>query len=117
MRSKLDGFVLAAACSAFGAARAHADVVHDWNLQALTVTFQAGPPQARSLAIVHIAINDAINAVTGEYETYAPKVSVPPSTSAVAAGAAAVHHVLVAFSPSALVTQGYDNALATSIAN
>jgi hypothetical protein len=64
---------------------------------------------------VHIAIHDAINAVTGKYETYAPTVSVPPSTSAVAAGAAAAHHVLVALFPQ--LTAVYDQSLATSIGN
>jgi hypothetical protein len=115
MRSKLAGVVVAVACSAFGATRAHADVVQDWNLEALRVSFPAGPPQARVLAMVHIAMHDAINAVTGTYETYAPKVNVPPSTSAVAAGAAAAHHVLVALFPQ--LTAVYDQSLAASLAN
>jgi hypothetical protein len=115
MRSKLAGVVVAVALSAFGAERAHADVVQDWNVEALRVTFPVGPPQARMLAMVHIAMHDAINAVTGKYETYAPKVNVPPATSAVAAGAAAAHHVLVALCPQ--LTAVYDQSLATSLTN
>jgi hypothetical protein len=115
MQSKLAGVVMAVALSAFGATRAHADVVQDWNVEALRMVFPAGPPQARILAMVHIAMHDAINAVTGKYETYAPKVDVPPSTSAVAAGAAAAHHVLVAVFPQ--LTAVYDQSLATSLAN
>src|SRR5262245_23325166 len=115
MRSKLAGVMVALACSAFSATRAHADVVQDWNVEALRATFPAGPPQARILAMVHIAMHDAINAVTGKYETYAPKVNVPPSTSAVAAGAAAAHHVLVAVFPQ--LTAVYDQSLAASLAN
>ena len=115
MRSTVAGVVVAVACSAFSATGAYADVVQDWNLEALRVSFPAGPPQGRILAMVHIAMHDAINAVTGKYETYAPKVNVPPSTSAVAAGAAAAHHVLVALFPQ--LTADYDQSLAASLAN
>jgi hypothetical protein len=115
MRSTVAGVVVAVVCSAFSATRAHADVVQDWNLEALRVSFPAGPPQGRVLAMVHIAMHDAINAVTGEYETYAPKVNVPASTSAVAAGAAAAHHVLVGLFPQ--LTAVYDQSLEASLAN
>lgn len=33
---------------------ASADVVHDWNREALKVVFTVGPPQARALAIMHV---------------------------------------------------------------
>jgi hypothetical protein len=113
MRTKLAGLVLAAACTVFGGAPAQADVVRDWNVEALKVSFPVGPPQARILAIVHIAMHDAINAVTGRYGTYAPKVSVPPVTSAAAAGAAAAHYVLVALFPT--MADVYDASLRASI--
>jgi hypothetical protein len=115
MASKLAGIVVAVACSALASAPARADVVHDWNVEALKVPFPVGPPQARLLAMVHIAMHDAINAVTGEYETYAPKVTVPPSTSAIAAGAVAAHDVLVALFPQMAAV--YDPALKNSLAN
>ena len=127
MRSKLAGVVVAVTLSAFGATRAHADVVQDWNVEALRFPFTVGPPQARLLAMVHIAMHDAINAVTGTYDTYAPRVNVPPSTSAVAAAAAAAHHVLVNLCPQLdpmlspqlcpQLTAVWDQSFATSLAN
>ena len=114
MHSKLAGVALAIAAVVGVNSPAQADVVHDWNIEALRVTFNVGPPQARVLAIVHVAMHDAINAVTGEYETYAPKVAVPPVTSATAAGAAAAHRVLVTLFPQ--MTDAYNQALNTSLA-
>jgi hypothetical protein len=73
--------------------------VHDWNKEALKVSFPAGPPQARVLAMVHVAMHDAINAVTGEYETYLPVPQVLPGTSSTAAGAWAAYQVLANLFP------------------
>jgi hypothetical protein len=114
MHSKLAGVALVIAAVVGGGSPARADVVHDWNIEALRVAFNVGPPQARVLAIVHVAMHDAINAVTGKYETYAPKVTVPPVTSATAAGAAAAHRVLVTIFPQ--MTAAYDQALNVSLA-
>ena len=115
MRTKLTRVVLfvVSAIATFGAS-AQADVVQDWNGEALKVTFAVGPPQARVLAIVHVAMHDAINSITRRYETFAVRQASPPGASAVAAGAAAAHHVLVNLFPQ--MTATYDQALATSLA-
>ena len=114
MRTKLTRVILLAVIAvAISGANARADVVQDWNAEALKVTFAVGPPQARVLAIVHIAMHDAINSITGKYDTYAVHHGSPPGASPVAAGAAAAHHVLVKMFPQ--MTATYDQALATSL--
>jgi hypothetical protein len=77
-----------------------ADVVTDWNdiasqaaLQ-LAVPPRPGPTAILDLAMVHVAIHDAIQAYDGRFESYA--VSIPNATgSPVAAAASAAHAVLV----------------------
>jgi hypothetical protein len=65
------------ATMAFGTAsgRASADVVTQWNALALKVPSPVGPPQARALAMVHVAMHDAINSVTGEWPDLRPQDS------------------------------------------
>ena len=67
------------------APRADADVVTDWNAQLLKVPSAVGPPQARVLAIMHVAMHDAINSITGEYQTYRRPAQAPFGASPVAA--------------------------------
>jgi hypothetical protein len=93
--------------------QAQADVVSDWNLQALRVPFAVGPPQARVLAMVHVAMHDAINSVTGDYQPYAIKLHALPGASPIAAGAAAAHSVLVDLFPA--MAAAYDEALTASL--
>ena len=62
---------------------------------------QLGPARAgRAIAIVHIAIFEAVNAIKGGYESYAGIAPVRPSTSIDAAIAQAAHDTLVALFPS-----------------
>lgn len=93
-----------AVCAAlvFGSQRADADVVTEWNQLALKVPSNVGPPQARWLAMVHVAMHDAINSVTGEYETYGPRIVSDPDASPEAAGVAAAFHVLATILPAGL---------------
>jgi hypothetical protein len=93
--------------------QARADVVTDWNLQALRVPFAVGPPQARVLAMVHVAMHDAINSVTRRYEPYAIVVPSSPHASPIAAGAAAAHAILVNLFPA--MASAYDEALTASL--
>jgi hypothetical protein len=88
--------------------------VSDWNLQALRVPFAVGPPQARVLAMVHVAMHDAINSITRGYDPYAISVDAQPGASPIAAGAAAAHDVLVSMFP--LMATAYDEALTASLA-
>lgn len=96
------------------APRADADVVRDWNVQLLKVPSMVGPPQARLLAIMHVAMHDAINSITGEYQTYRRPATAPFGASPVAAGAAAAHRVLVTLLPSSMIPE-YDTALQASL--
>src|SRR5712675_1515347 len=82
-------------------ARAHADVVTDWNVVALNAT--AFPPnsilQSRTLAIVHCAIYDAVHAVDRKGGAYAIDVEAPAGTSVEAAVVAAAYGSLVRLAP------------------
>jgi hypothetical protein len=62
---------------------------------------QFGPPRtSRALAIVHIAIFDAVNAIAGGYQSYTDLRAAPDDTSLDAAIAQAAHDTLVALYPS-----------------
>jgi hypothetical protein len=62
---------------------------------------QLGPTRSsRAMAIVHIAMFDALNAIVGEYESYTRTPAVSASTSVEAAIAQAAHDALVALYPS-----------------
>ena len=81
-----------------------ADVVLDWNAFAATAIVTLGgqvPPRALiRLAMVHVAIYDAVNAIDGvPFEPYAGLPTVSRPASADAAVAAAAHDVLVALFP------------------
>lgn len=79
--------VALSALVALAVASARADVVTDWN----KTTFDTGGPQiTRSLAMVHVAVFDAVNSVDPRYEPYAflEEVETPTSPEAAAVGAA-----------------------------
>lgn len=62
---------------------------------------QLGPGRAsRAMAIVHIAVFDAMNAVGGGYQSYTGLRSAPDHTSVEAAIALAAHDTLIALFPS-----------------
>ena len=81
---------------------ARADVVLDWDEIAARTVIQGQSPfgQARLMAIVHLAMFEAVNAVTGEYQPYLANPIVAPSvTSADAAAIAAAYKVLKNYFP------------------
>ena len=47
------------------------------------------------MAIVQVAVHDAVNGITGKYATYLPAGVAPENASAEAAAIAAAHHALV----------------------
>ncbi len=62
---------------------------------------QLGPGRSsRAMAIVHIAVFDAMNAIIGGYQSYTDPRVAPPATSIEAAVALAAHDTLVALFPS-----------------
>jgi hypothetical protein len=86
------------------ATTARADVVLDWNAHAaraiVTVGGQVPPRALIRLAMVHLAIYDAVNAVEGmPFESYVGMPPVDRPASAEAAAATAAHDVLVSLFP------------------
>ena len=62
----------------------HADTVTDWNqtaIEVMKVASVAGNPWSRTLAMVHGAMSDAINAVQGRYTRYVVTVPAAPGAS------------------------------------
>src|SRR5262245_1355657 len=81
---------------------ARADTVTDWNLTAIEVmkvARVAGNPWSRTLAMVHVSMSDAINAVQGRYTRYIATVPDQPGASAEAAASAAARQILVQLYP------------------
>ena len=110
--------VLAGLAALSGAPVARADVVTDWYAIASLIT-GANPPGGvfvpRNLAIAHLAMHDAVNAVERRYEPYAvDNIKAPPGTSVDAAAAGAAHAALLALYP--LQKTYLDDALKVSLA-
>jgi hypothetical protein len=75
------------------------DAITEWNRQAVALTVlpaSALSPiqQARVMAIVQVAVHDAVNGITKEYATYLSPHPVPEDASPVAAAIAAADHAL-----------------------
>ena len=82
------------------AAMARADVVLDWNAIMLNTIGGQNPfAQARFAAITQLAVFEAVNAITGDYEPYLGTITAPPGASAEAAAVAAAHGVLKNYFP------------------
>jgi len=101
LRTTVLAALLAAAFTTTTAARA--DIVTDWYDIGYALT-NANPPggvfSTRALAIAHLAIHDAVNAVERRYESYgAADAKAAPGTSIDAAAAAAAHAVYAALYP------------------
>ena len=93
------------------------DAVLQWNaiaLDAIRVDRTAPPMAARDLAILHVAIYDAVNSIDRQYAPYVSYIDVHPRASKEAAVAAAAHDVLIALFPSQQTTidTKYTEALA-----
>ena len=94
------------------------NAVTQWNAvatDAFTPSQGTNPmAQSRTLAIVHAAIHDALNAIDRRFEAYTPGLPAAPGASVAAAVAAASRDVLVALLPeqAALVEAAYGRALA-----
>ena len=74
------------------------DPVSNWNSIAVQATLTAGEtavPQSRTLAIVHVAIHDALNSINSRYERYAFKGDAQTGASVDAAIAASARDALV----------------------
>lgn len=102
--------------------QAHADAVTDWNATAGGVAARFGAPQqqARAMAIVQIAVHDALNSIDRRYDAYAIVPAASPAASPQAAVAAAARGALLGLLPAvpgnalaiAAVNDAYSAALA-----
>jgi hypothetical protein len=94
------------------------DVLIDWNTTALDAvrTGQTNPPRAaRNLAMVQLAVYDAVNSIDPRYQSYAGiQVKAGRDASEVAAVAGAADEVLRALYPNQAAT--FDATLAESLA-
>ena len=94
--------------------KAHADVVLDWNALAASLPTPNPFMQARVLAITQLAVFEAVNAITGEYEPYLGTVVAAAGASADAAAVAAAYRALITYVPGSAAT--LDAARAASLA-
>jgi len=111
--------VLAMVCMLFIPVVAKADVILDWNAIAVSTMLSQIPPphpfaQARFVAITQLAVFEAVNAVTGEYQPYLGTIDAPAGASPETAAIAAAHGVLKNYFPGS--TAALDAARASSLA-
>src|SRR5580692_1833812 len=93
----------------FGAAVAKADAVLDWNLIAVNTAIANGQSpfaQARYAAIVQLAVFEAVNSITRDYQPYLGSIVAPHGASADAAAIEAAYRVLNTYFPSSASTLG-----------
>ena len=112
-RSLCFAFVLGATLSSTNLAQA--DTVLDWNEIALAAVATSRPPDgARAMAMMHVAMFDAVNAIEQKYRPYAYPAKGSKDASSDAAAAAAAHAVLSKLFPDQ--AQTFDGAYAASLA-
>jgi hypothetical protein len=82
---------------------ARADVVTDWNRIAIPIvtSYSLSAPPYRDLAMMHIAMYEAINAFEPRYQPYRYKLDAPAGASRDAAAAVAAARVLTRLHPDA----------------
>jgi hypothetical protein len=96
---------------------AAADVVTDWNVTAVAAGYTArlSPDMhSRNMAIVHLAMFEALNAIQPRYTPYRTALRAEPGSSPDAAAAAAAHLALVRLFPDQ--AKEFDTALQTALA-
>jgi hypothetical protein len=95
---------------------ARADVVLDWDSIAVTTLVDQGQnpfAQARFMSITQLAVFEAVNAITGDYEPYLGTLVAPAGASVDAAAIAAAYRVLKNYFPG---DASLDTAYAVSLA-
>jgi hypothetical protein len=81
---------------------ARADVVTDWNEKAVAAGYaarQSPPVHGRIIAMVHLAMFEAVNSIEPRYTPYRARLSAEPRASREAAVATAAHYLLVRLYP------------------
>jgi hypothetical protein len=85
-------------------ASVHADVIMDWNAKADAIATDkrlTSPVHGRVLALMHVAMFEAVNAIEPRYAPYKLELVTDRNTSREAAAVSAGHAVLLAFYPDA----------------
>ena len=107
--------LLAALALGVGLPAARADVIVDWNQTACEAVAKAGPgaPGYRMLAVVQLAVFEAVNSIEPRYAPWMPRMTAPPGASVDAAVAAANRATLAALMPAekAAIEAAYQAAL------
>jgi hypothetical protein len=81
---------------------ASADVITDWNAKVVNASLAAQQPppmQARNIAMVHLAMFDAVNSVEPRYAPYRVQLQVPNTVSREAAASSAAHYIMTRLYP------------------
>ena len=103
------------AAAALLVASARANVITDWNMtaNALVAKDVGNNPKLRTLAMVHVAMSDAINTVQNRYARVAATLPAVPGASAEAAAATAAQHILIYIYPKdkAKIEEAYATSL------
>jgi hypothetical protein len=102
----------------FGSVGARADVVLDWNAIAVNTAVannQSPFAQARYAAIVQLAVFEAVNSITHDYQPYLGTITAPADASPEAAAIEAAYLVLSTYFPASQATLEADrtNSLAS----
>jgi len=110
------GLFMLMATLLIGPAVAKADAVLDWNLIAVNTAAPSGPfPQARYVAIVQLAVFEAVNSITRDYRPYLGSIVAPHGASADAAAIQAAYRVLSTYFPASASTLGTARANSLSL--
>jgi PAP2 superfamily protein len=94
-----------------------ADVITDWNERAVTAGYTARVTpgvSARNIAMVHLAMFEALNSIEPRYTPYRTHLATESSASREAAAASAAHYILVREYPDQ--AKEFDKALEASLA-
>jgi hypothetical protein len=100
------------------ASAASADVITDWNEKVVNASLAAQQPppvQARNIAMVHLAMFDALDSIEPRYTPYRMQLQVPNTTSREAAASAAAHYLMVRLYPDK--AKDFDAALQAAVAS
>ena len=104
-------------CGLAAATGATADVIRDWNEKVVSAGYtaqQGPPPHTRIVAMVHLAMFEAVNSIDARYRPYRATLAGEPGASPDAAAAAAAHYLLVRLYPNQ--ARDMDKALQASLA-
>jgi hypothetical protein len=88
------GVCVLAAGLLFGSVGARAEAVLDWNEIAVNTAIANGQnpfAQARTAAVVQLAVFEAVNSITGDYQPYLGSIVAPHGASAEAAAIEAAY--------------------------